>query len=46
MNDIPGRLRAAAAGIAEGNLADPHGHRVGLLREAANELNDFVRHWI
>lgn len=32
------RLRAAACGIAEGNVADPHGHRVGLLRQAADAL--------
>lgn len=35
---LSSRLRAAACGIAEGNVADPHGHRVGLLREAAAKI--------
>jgi hypothetical protein len=46
-NDLPARLRAAASGIEQGNIADPHGRRVGLLREAATELerlrSSFVR---
>jgi hypothetical protein len=35
---LPERLRDAARGIEEGNLADPHGHRVGMLRAAAEEI--------
>lgn len=42
-DDLPGLLRAAACGIEEGNVADPHGRRAGLLRGAATVIEGLRR---
>lgn len=43
VEELVARLRDTAHGIEAGNVADPHGRKVGLLREAATALSTLVR---